>query len=140
MAAMFNAMTFETLKAFMTEKGFVTVASATETTFERRNHKDDQLVVVVYSSCRSNGGMVRGCGKDALRVCLVADLANGKRIGLAHARRVNRCGETAAILERLLERMRDMYSLANEMATGPRCVRCGAPRYVDTGRCVRKCA
>jgi len=139
MAAMFNPLSFETLKTFMAEKGFVFVPSNTEATFERRNHNDDQLVVVVYSSCRSNGGTVRGCGKDAIRVALVADLKNGRRIGLAHARRVNRCGETADILERLCERMRDMYALANEMAKGPRCV-CGAPRYVDTGRCVRKCA
>jgi hypothetical protein len=57
------------------------------------------------------------------------------------AKRVNRCGETEAIFDRLLTRMRDMYREANRMAKGSRCG-CGAPRYTDSGKCVRrfKCA
>lgn len=144
MAAQFNAIPFEALNAFLTAKGFIgrqpesLGLKAHEWVFERANHNDGQLMVVVYTSAVSVKGTVRWCGKDALRVALVADLADGRRIGLARSKRVNRCGETAAILERLYERMREMYALANQMAKGARCS-CGAPRYPDTGKCVRKC-
>lgn len=152
MAALFNAIPFLALSEFLASLGFVARTIVTkeghEVVFERANEHDPRFIVCVYTSCSPTGQAVRGKGKDAIRVCLVAQseqvrqaqvaagwkLADG-RVGLSSATRVNRAGTTDAIFSRIRERARDMYRLANQMIKSVPC-ECGAPTYPDSGKCI----
>ena len=152
MAATFNAVSFVALTAFLKGLGFTPVTIRTregeEVVFEKRHHGDDQLVVLVYTSCSPDAVSVRKRGSDAIRVCLVAESdrvasvqryyknrQQDGRTGLGKAKRINRVGEQDAIFSRIRDRARDMYRLANQMHRGEHC-QCGAPRYPDSGNCV----
>lgn len=151
MGAVYNAVAFASLTTFLKGLGFIPTTSRTkdgnEVVFERRHHGDARLIVLVYTSASPDGAVVRGKGKDAIRVCLVCESArvaevqrhHGKkpdgRKGLGKATRVNRAGTTESIFGRIRTRARAMYTLANQMHRGEHCI-CGAPRYPDTGKCV----
>jgi hypothetical protein len=136
MAAKFNPVPFATLAALLVSKGFEQKVVRKEVVFDRAHHGDTGFRVIVYTSCGVDGVAVRKKGKDAIRVCLVHG-EGSESIGVMSATRVNRCGTTAAILDRIHTRARDMYREANRMARGSRCG-CGAPRYTDSGKCVRR--
>lgn len=171
MAATYNAIAFTALARHLVNAGFTPTTIYTreghEVVFERRHHGDDQLVVLVYTSValrsRPQGTdvgdyidaaqyAVRGKGKDAIRVCLVAESDHVKaiqerrnyrqrdgRLGLGKAKRINRVGTEQSILDRITDRARDMYRLANKIhlnrIEGHGC-ECGAPTFPDSGKCV----
>ena len=152
MAATFNAIAFTALAAFLKGLGFTPTTIKTkdghEVVYERRHHGDEQMIVLVYTSCSPTGGAVRKKGKDAIRVCLVCEsdrvaamqkhygsYRRDGRLGLGSATRVNRAGTTESIFARIRSRAQGMYKLANQMHREDHCT-CGAPRFPDTGKCV----
>jgi hypothetical protein len=141
----YNPVEFSVIAAACTAAGFAQKQRGKEITFERQNHHDPRLFVVVYTSTKVGAEKVRGKGKDAIRVALVATRDAGtpkeRTFGIASATRVHRTGETSGILARLVSRMREMYGRANEMASPehPHCPHCGAPCFKDSGKCVVHC-
>lgn len=85
--------------------------------------------ILVYTSVvPSRGGSIetRAVGKDAIRVCAVYKARDGKDRGIIAAdKRVHRTGEIEDIVERMYQRMREVYKAAK---TGVRC-HCGAPKF-----------
>lgn len=76
-------------------------------------------------ACPVHALSVRGCGKDAIRVCAVY-LGQDKSRGLTKHRRVNRTGQLQAIVDRMMERARDAW---RDVVHRPRCRRCAAPTF-----------
>ena len=138
MGAKFNPVSFELLTGWLEKHGFEQTVQRREVVYERANHHESGLVVRVFTSCDTNGKAVRPRAIDAIRVCLVYRTGDESH-GVARAKRVNRCGTTEAIFDRIYKRMRGLYGSANVMAKAERCG-CGAPCWQDSGRCVRRCA
>jgi hypothetical protein len=132
--ATYNPIPFGDLAAFLVERGFQDRVVNKEVVFEQANKRNERLVVCVYTSCTPQG-VTRGKGKDAIRVCLVADSDKAGRVGVAKSKRVYRVGTTESILTRVLDRARDMYRLSNQIIKSPRC-KCGAPTYPTSKRCI----
>ena len=85
---------------------------------------DTKIRVLVYTTIE--GGQVRECGNDAIRVCAVYNARDGQDRGIASAeKRVNRVGEVTAITDRLIERMREIWKATK---TAEKCS-CGAPKF-----------
>lgn len=84
--------------------------------------------VVVYTGCVENQG-ARGNGKDAIRVCGLMR-HGGKDRGLCKAKRVNRTGDIDAIAERMVQRMREVWS-AVAKSKSHSCPSCGAPQFLS---------
>ena len=84
-------------------------------------------------ACPVHALSVRGCGKDAIRVCALY-LENQQALsekaprarGLTKHRRVHRTGQLDAIVERMMERARDAW---RAVCKRPRCRHCGAPTF-----------
>ena len=142
---MYNAIDFDVLAGVCAGAGFAQRVRGQEVTFERANHHDPRLVIVVYTSTKVGATKVRPKGADAIRVCLLAvrdaGAPNERTFGVQKATRVFRTGTTTAILARLLERMRTMYGAANKMAhpASKHCTSCGAPCFADSGKCTVRC-
>jgi hypothetical protein len=86
----------------------------------------DELRVAVYTTIDPRHGVARGCGRDAIRVCLLRKCQDGRERGLGRQRRVNRVGDTADIVQRTLERMRACWGSVKTLET---CERCNAPKF-----------
>ena len=85
--------------------------------------------VLVYTSVvPSNDTIeVRPVDKDAIRVCAVYKNRDGKERGIARAdKRVHRVGVTEEIVDRMHQRMRDVWRVAQSPCT---CEKCGAPKF-----------
>lgn len=81
--------------------------------------------VLVYTSIE--GTQTRECGDDAIRVCAVYKARDGQDRGIAAAeKRVNRVGEIGAITDRLIARMREVWSLTK---IAEKCPQCGVPMF-----------
>lgn len=81
--------------------------------------------VKVFTSIE--GAQVRYKGADAIRVVAVYQAQNGQVRGIAKAeKRVNRAGDISSIIERTLERMREVWKIA---AHSERCPKCNAPMF-----------
>jgi hypothetical protein len=125
----------ECLTSFLEDKGFTRISHRGEAVYVRSNHNHPDLKIKVYTSLPAEGGDARGCGKDAIRVCLVYEPVNGRSFGLDSEPRVYRTGSVEAVQKRLLERMREAYDLANQH--GKRhCPICDAPTWPDTRKCI----
>lgn len=83
-----------------------------------------RMQVRVYTSVE--GGVVRDCGDDAIRVCTVYVTRDGDIRGVGHETRVNRVGDINGIVVRLAERIALSMDAANDI---PCCERCGAPKF-----------
>ena len=75
------------------------------------------------------GAEVRIAGKDAIRVCTVYHNRRNEVKGVGSEVRVNRTGDTEAIAERMLTRMRKAWVDAHTAV--PKC-HCGAPLFLST--------
>ncbi len=83
-----------------------------------------KIRVLVYTSIE--GKQTRECGDDAIRVCAVYKARDGQDRGIASAeKRINRVGEVSAITDRLIERMREIWTATK---TAEKCA-CGAPKF-----------
>jgi hypothetical protein len=132
------AVPTETLVAHLESMGFSkdAVARGREVTYSIAHKREPRLRVVVYTSVREGEAQVRARGKDAIRTCLVWTAENGKTTGVTKAKRVFRTGTVEGVLARLRERAREMYGAANRLCRSPRCPKCGAVTYHDSGKCV----
>lgn len=90
---------------------------------EGKEHGDIRIVVytgIVDRECRA-------VAKDSIKVCGLYRTKDGERDrGIIKTVRVHRTGKPEAIVERMLERMRDVWRRAR---TAPRCKDCGAPTF-----------
>lgn len=113
------------LLAAFAAKGFRTVSSGggRETVVGFPVKGMERVEVRVYTTVV--GGSVRALGKDAIRVVATYETREGQERGLAHTARVFRTGTIDAIVERAVERAREVY---RDVRTAERC-RCGAPRF-----------
>ena len=84
--------------------------------------------ICVYTTVDPRRGMVRGRGRDAIRVCLVRRCTDGRERGLSRETRINRVGNVRDIVGRVQERMRDSWRRVGGLA---RCSQCGAPTFVS---------
>lgn len=73
----------------------------------------DGVFVYVYTSIGFDG-IMRACGKDAIRVCAVHERLGR---GLVKTARIYRTGELVRIVERLVTRVNDVLTLAVERAS-----------------------
>lgn len=92
------------------------------------------LHIRVWTSTKDGQAEAAACGADAIRVTLV-HVADGRTAGVSSATKVLRTGTVEAVIERVLARAREMWALGAKLDKGPRCL-CGAPKYLDSGRCV----
>jgi len=120
------------LEAMLTKAGFV--KQKRDGTYEdvyvlpvNDDTHNGRISVLVYTSIE--GGEIRECGTDAIRVCAVYSAKDGKERGIAAAeKRVNRVGDMSAIVDRTYGRMRDVYKIVK---TSTRCKSCNAPVFVS---------
>ena len=88
-----------------------------------RTIPDTGINIKVYTSVVDME--VRESGKDAIRVCAVYETKDSGGTGIGSARRVHRTGDIHAIVDRMHQRMRQVWK---DAATGERCS-CGAPKF-----------
>ncbi len=95
-----------------------------EIVYIRRHHYDRNFVVKVYTTIPAQAGVARDCGEDSIKVVLVEERKVRKPgtqqmwdvvEGRGKATKVLRTGSEQAVIERTLERCREMYSLANRL-------------------------
>jgi len=105
--------------------GFSEEAQNPEECYERVFSRQvaDKLRIVVYTSI-SAGGTTREVGKDSIRVCGVYKARDGQDRGVASVKRVHRVGKIVDIVERMYQRMREVWK---STATAEQC-HCGAPK------------
>ena len=83
-----------------------------------------KIQIRIYTSIE--GGTVRDCGDDAIRVCTVYATRDGGVRGVGHETRINRVGDINGIVVRLAERIAKSMEAANDL---PCCPNCGAPQF-----------
>jgi len=136
----YNPVPSETIHSTLEESGFTKAQAHNEVVYERECHRLPSLVIRVYTSAAVGSTKVKACGKDAIRVVLLYRAPeSGTTYGVKKAKKILRTGTTEAILERMLDRAREMYAFANRMNERGPCPKCGGPRYYDSGSCVAKC-
>ena len=84
--------------------------------------------VRVYTTIDTRTGVVRGCGKDAIRICAVSTNKEGETRGLAKFKRVNRAGDMDAIVTRTLTRMREAWVAGRGYKS---CSSCGSVMWLS---------
>jgi len=94
---------------------------AYEAVYTRRHDVHPEYEIKVYTSISASSGSARGCGEDSIKVVLVEHVTlrgqKGPYVvvqGRGKAKKVLRTGSEQAVIERTLERAREMYALANE--------------------------
>ena len=89
---------------------------------------EGKMRVLVYTTVVPQGDHfeVRTCGADSIRVCAVYYSDRAGERGLVKETRTHRTGEVQAIVDRVYNRMREVYKKAKG---GCRCNRCGAPTF-----------
>lgn len=85
-----------------------------------------QIKVMVYTSIVN--GEVREKDADAIRVTGVYTTFAGDERGIVKSERVYRTGELEAIVERVLQRMRNVWRKTKQVE---HCKSCGAPKFVS---------
>lgn len=121
----------------LSKAGFTKTKSGNEVVFERGHSYLKDLKIRVFTSVREGGSVAKAKGTDAIRVVLLLD-QEGKLRCVKKSKRVYRTGTEDAVIERTLERAREMYKLANQASHEKRCD-CGAPRYPFTKKCMAFC-
>lgn len=115
----------QALLAAFASKGFTVLPSnpGTETVVAFPVKSMERVEIRVYTSVVN--GAVRALGKDAIRATAVYTTTEGQVRGLASDARVFRTGTVDAIVERAVQRARDVYGAVRTVA---RC-RCGSPMF-----------
>lgn len=121
-----------------TAAGFTRTVVNREVVYERPHAKLAGVVIRVFTSCSDGSSECREAGSDAVRACLVYR-HKGFAKGLGKATRVNRTGTPEAVVERALERAREMYGKANTMAKDGVCKCCNGPVWSDSKNCLFRC-
>lgn len=123
MARGYTPIEAKVLEQFLAERGFRRTVQGSEIVYIRDHHSNAAVKVKVYTSIRAGEAVARGSGKDAIRVTAAYEgefavkpahnKPPSKNFGLYASQRIFRTGGDVAILERLLERMREAYSFTN---------------------------
>lgn len=115
----------EALLAAFASKGFTVLPGnpGTETVVGFPVKGMERVEIRVYTSVVN--GAVRALGKDAIRAVATYTNIDGQSRGLASDARVFRVGTVADIVERAVQRARDVYGAVRAV---DRC-RCGAPKF-----------
>lgn len=135
----YNPVPAEVIHAALEEMGFARTTVGKEIVYERANHRLPSLFVRVFTSSHVGQVKVAAKGKDAIRIVLVYRAPDGSTRCVKKETRVFRVGETSDILDRIKERSRELYAMANWISTVPPCKKCGAPCYKESGKCVAYC-
>jgi hypothetical protein len=85
-----------------------------EVVYERAHKVDPRYKVLVYTSIAIGSTKARDCGADAIRVVALFDSGIGGTIEARKMTRIFRTGSVEAVLERMLERMREAYAKCND--------------------------
>lgn len=107
------------LTTLLEKAGFQYSGTKGEEVWIRTLENDPNVRIKVFTSIvpeRENNKFirrVRSNGKDAIRVCATS-IQNGKEVGLVKTHRTNRTGTFYSIAERCLNKMREVYGLANK--------------------------
>lgn len=107
----------ERIRETLAKAGFVLAqARGREEVYERAHHADARYTIKVYSSIARASSTARGCGEDAIRVVATFRAQSTDTIarGVFKAKRIYRTGSVEAVLERMLERMRDAYGFCGK--------------------------
>lgn len=112
------------LRSRLIAAGFELLPGAGEEVYERRHARHRDFAVKVYTSIARGKSEARGCGEDAIRVCVVRYFAwhggmareqsERDARGLQSEARVYRTGTVEGVLDRMIERARDAYGFINE--------------------------
>ena len=87
---------------------------------------NDRVKVKVYTSVVDDD--IRKRGKDAIRVCAVYTTNSGMTRGIVKTRLVHRTGNIKDIVDRMHQRMRDVWR--DTMSAG-KCTWCGSPMFIS---------
>jgi hypothetical protein len=125
----------KSLVAALESKGFrpINMPKTQEIVFEWKITSQGQQTpvrILIYTSIDKRGGAMRWYGTDAIRICGVRTMADGSEKGIIKRKRVNRVGQTNAIIERTLERARSAYSEARSAYQNPTYCGCGAMEFI----------
>jgi len=136
----YNPVPSELIFKTLEDAGFTESVVGREIVYERANHRLPTLVVRVFTSAKVGRDQVAERGKDAIRVVLVyRPEGGGQTKAVKKGKRVFRTGATEDILKRMMDRARELYTMANWMSTVPACKNCGAPCYRESKRCAAYC-
>lgn len=90
----------------------------------------DRVEIRVYTTVVPVAGIdrveARSLGADAIRAVALYTTVDGQTRGLAREARVFRVGTIDAIVDRAVQRARDVYGA---VLAAERCARCGAPKF-----------
>jgi hypothetical protein len=89
---------------------------------------DANLKVVVYTTI--TGNFTRDIGTDAIRVCGLYKNSKGRWFGLVKATRVNRVGTMDGIVDRMYQRMREVY--VGLLNASSKCKSCGSRNFLSS--------
>jgi hypothetical protein len=98
----------DAIESFLQEKGFSCYVQNQEVVYERAHNEDPAVKVLVYTSIRTGDVQARRRGKDSIKVCTVVK-GRQKTYGIGKFPRIHRTGSPEAVLDRMLQRMREAY-------------------------------
>lgn len=120
----FVPISAEVIETFLSERGFEKRVKGNEIVYARVNNYHPSVVVKVYTSIAYGQSTVRESGADAIRVVAAYEgkgaipprhgAPPSRSFGIYKAKKILRTGSEEAILERLLERMRETYAFTNQ--------------------------
>ena len=128
----YTEITQEQIEKVLLKRGFsrVSLPGVGEIVYGKRVDKDDvPLTIRVYSSIEAGDGVSRGCGFDAMRVCIMWKHKPHCHVeavvtGVGSSKRINRVPGWDF---RLVSGIQDW-----EKMLGPMCYRCNAPMTTRT--------
>lgn len=89
----------------LSAQGFSRTVQHEEVVYIRASQRNPDVKIKVYTSIRAGRSVVRGAGKDAVRVCVVFD--NGRKsFGIGKFPSIPRVHSVASVLRRTDERLR----------------------------------
>ncbi len=107
----------QAIESHLAAKGFVRGVQREEVVYVRASQRNPDVKIKVYTSVRVGRPVVRGAGKDAVRVCVVFD--NGRRsFGIGKFPSVPRVHSVESVLRRTDERIRAAKLRAVEWMRG----------------------
>ncbi len=103
----------EKITSLLESKGFTKGIMGQEITYTIAHKREPKLKITIYTSLSVSGISARECGKDAIRVSATL-VTEAKTYGIIKAKRVYRTGTVEGVLDRMLERAREVYSEGTE--------------------------
>lgn len=98
---------------------FERTVQSNEIVYVLQHHYNKHIFLKIYTSISTQATIARGCGEDAIRVAVVFEKGKKgepgyKSFGIAKLSRIYRTGSEEAVFQRIYDRMREGYRLANQ--------------------------